>query len=52
MLSTDRMKNHKRRVLEKKSNEVIIIGQPRGCPSKVKQLLYNDFKVLGCVNPE
>jgi len=47
------MKNHNRRVLEKKSHEVIIIGdsQARGCASKLKQLLYNDFEVLGFVNP-
>jgi hypothetical protein len=46
------MKNHKRRVSEKKSHEVIIIGdsQARGCASKVKQLLHNDFEVLGFVN--
>jgi hypothetical protein len=51
-VSTDRMKNHKRTVLDKKSHEVIITGdsQARGCASKVK-LLYNDFEVLGFVNP-
>ena len=44
--------NHKWTVLEKKLHKVIIIGKShaRGRASKVK-LLYNDFEVLGFVNP-
>jgi len=47
------MKNHKWRVLEKKLHKVNIIGDShaRGCASEVKKLLYNDFEVLGFVNP-
>jgi len=52
-ISRDKMKNCKWRVLEKKLHKVIIIGDShtRGCAFEVKQLLCNDFKVLGFVNP-
>jgi hypothetical protein len=52
-ISRDEMKNHKWRVLEKKLHKVVLTGNShaRGCASKVKQLLYNDFEVLGFVNP-
>jgi hypothetical protein len=52
-INRDKMKNHKRRVLEKKLHKVNIIddSHARGWASKVKQLLYNDFEVLGFVNP-
>ena len=51
-ISRDKMKNHKCRVLEKKLHKVIITGDSHasGCASAVK-LLYNDFEVLGFVNP-
>jgi hypothetical protein len=49
----DKMKNHKWRVVENKSHKVIITvnSHGRGCASKVKQLLYTNFEVLGFVNP-
>jgi hypothetical protein len=45
--------NYKRRVLEKKLHKVVITGDShtRGHASEVRQLLYNDYEVLGFVNP-
>ena len=52
-VSRDKLKNRKSRVLGKKSHEVISMGDShtRGCGCKVRQMLYNDFEVLGFVNP-
>jgi hypothetical protein len=52
-IHTDKMKNHKWRVLENKSHKVIIIvdSHTRVCASKVTQLPYTSFEVLGFVNP-
>ena len=40
--------NYKKRVLEKKQHKVIISGDShaRGCTTRVKQLLNNDFEVF------
>ena len=47
------MKNHKSRVLGKKSHKVIIMGNShtRERGYKVRQLLYNGFEVLIFINP-
>ena len=47
------MKNHKRRILEKKLHTVAITRDSHTgeCASEVKQLLHNDFEVPGFVNP-
>jgi hypothetical protein len=52
-ISRDKMKNHKNRVLGKKSHKAIIMGtnHARGCGNEVRQLLCSDFEVLSFINP-
>jgi len=51
-MKKDKM-NYKKTVLEKKQHKVIILedSHARGCATRVKHLLNNDFEMFGFVNP-
>jgi hypothetical protein len=52
-ISRDKMMNNNRRVLENKLHKVVIIGNShtRECAYVVRQLLHNNYEVLGFINP-